>query len=124
MNKKEAILSVNIVWFILEVIEAIPIMILTNISALAKSALMLRSTMHFIGGMEIIVLGIGLLSIINSTGSLTLFKGESTGITADRITPKLKDTALRLWEIYILLTIIDTLLLKIKNLLKIENELV
>ncbi|WP_457564781.1 TrkH family potassium uptake protein [Caminibacter sp.] len=140
MNTKEAILSVNIVWFMLGVLGSIPLMILTHISFidgffesisgftttgatiyneisnLPKTALMLRSTMHWIGGMGIIVLGVGLLSLINPTGSLTLFKSESTGITADRITPKLKHTALKLWGVYFLLTVLDTILLKIEGM--------
>ncbi|WP_456488205.1 TrkH family potassium uptake protein [Caminibacter pacificus] len=140
MNTKDAILSVNIVWFMLGVLGSIPLMILTHISfidgffesisgftttgatiyneitTLPKTALMLRSTMHWIGGMGIIVLGVGLLSLINPTGSLTLFKSESTGITADRITPKLKHTALKLWGVYMLLTLIDAVLLKIEGM--------
>lgn len=140
MNTKEAILSVNIVWLMMGVLGAFPLMFLTHtefinaffesisgftttgatiyseISNLPKSALMLRSIMHWIGGMGIIVLGIGLLSIINPTGSLTLFKSESTGITPDKITPKLKHTALKLWEIYLFLTLIDCILLKIEGM--------
>ena len=140
MNTKDAILSVNIVWFMMGVLGAIPLMILTHISFtnaffesisgftttgatiysdisdLPKSALMLRSLMHWIGGMGIIVLGVGLLSIINPTGSLTLFKSESTGISPDKITPKLKHTALKLWGIYLLLTILDFALLKIEGM--------
>jgi trk system potassium uptake protein TrkH len=140
MNTKDAILSVNIVWFMMGVLGAIPLILLTHtsftdaffesisgftttgatiysdISGLPKSALMLRSIMHWIGGMGIIVLGVGLLSIINPTGSLTLFKSESTGISPDKITPKLKHTALKLWGIYLLLTIIDFGLLKIEGM--------
>jgi trk system potassium uptake protein TrkH len=40
--------------------------------------------MHWIGGMGIIVLGVGLLSFINPTGSLTLFQAESTGINVEK----------------------------------------
>ena len=107
MKIKDAILSVNLVWIMLGVLGAIPLMLETNvtfidgffeaasgftttgatiysdITDLPKNILMLRSTMHWIGGMGIIVLGVGLLSLINPTGSLALFKGESTGITPD-----------------------------------------
>ena len=56
----------------------------------------------------IIVLGVGLLSMINPTGSLSLFKAESTGIQLEKLTPKIKDTAMSLWIIYLLLTVVDT----------------
>jgi trk system potassium uptake protein TrkH len=71
-----------------------------------------RSLMHWIGGMGIVVLGVGLLSVINPTGSLSLFKAESTGISLDKLTPKIKDTALSLWAVYIVLTLSDMILLK------------
>ena len=72
-----------------------------------------RSLTHWIGGMGIIVLGVGLLSIINPTGSLSLFKAESTGISMEKLTPKIKHTALSLWGVYVILTIVDMTLLKL-----------
>ncbi|GAX86946.1 trk system potassium uptake protein [Lebetimonas natsushimae] len=140
MKIKEAILSVNLVWFMIGSLGAIPLMIGTHINFingffeaisgftttgatiysdidhLPKYILMLRSTMHWIGGMGIIVLGVGLLSFINPTGSLTLFQAESTGINVEKITPKLKHTALKLWEFYIFLTLIDMILLKLEGM--------
>jgi len=140
MKIKEAILSVNLVWFMIGSLGAIPLMLGThisfidgffeaisgftttgatiynNIDDLPKYILMLRSTMHWIGGMGIIVLGVGLLSFINPTGSLTLFQSESTGINVEKITPKLKHTALKLWGIYLFLTLLDMILLKIEGM--------
>ena len=140
MKTKDAILSVNLVWFLIGIMGAIPLIleshisfidaffesisgftttgatIYTNITDLPKNVLMLRSTMHWIGGMGIIVFSVGLLSIINPTGSMALFKSESTGISVDKITPKLKHTALQLWGIYLVLTFIDTILLKIEGM--------
>ena len=137
---KEAILSVNLVWILGGIIGAGALMvtsgisfvdgffesisgftttgatIYTHISNLHKVTLMLRSTMHWLGGMGIIVLGIGIIAMINPTASLALFKSESTGITATKITPKLKHTAANLWKVYILITIIDLLLLKLEGM--------
>jgi len=140
MKIKDAILSVNLVWIMLSTLGAIPLMLETHvtfidgffeaasgftttgatiysdIADLPKNILMLRSTMHWIGGMGIIVLGVGLLSLINPTGSLALFKGESTGITPDKVTPKIKHTALKLWGVYFTITFIDALLLKFEGM--------
>jgi trk system potassium uptake protein TrkH len=63
--------------------------------------------------MGVLVLSVGLLSVINPSGGLSLFKAEATGISVDKITPKIKDTAKTLWIVYITLTLIDTLLLKL-----------
>jgi len=140
MKIKDAILSVNLVWIMLAVQGAIPLMlgsgvsfvdgffesasgftttgatIYSDISDLPKHILMLRSTMHWMGGMGIIVLGVGLLSLINPTGSLALFKGESTGISPDKVTPKIKHTALKLWGIYFTITAVDMLMLKLEGM--------
>ncbi len=135
MKVKGGIIAVNIVWILLGISAAIPYIIYThisfssaffesisgytttgatvysNIEGLPHHILILRSLTHWIGGMGIIVLGVGLLSIINPTGSLSMFKAESTGISIDKIAPKIKDTALMLWAIYSGLTILDILFL-------------
>ena len=137
---KEAILSVNLVWILGGILGSFGLMILTHISFvdgffesisgftttgatiythisdLPKTALMLRSTMHWLGGMGIVVLSIGLLSMINPSTSIALFKSESSGIGISKITPKLKNTAMQLWKIYILITILDIALLKIEGM--------
>jgi trk system potassium uptake protein TrkH len=137
MSIKEGILAVNVVWFLLGIVGGFALYISTNISfasgffeaisgftttgatvytnleILPNFVLMLRSLMHWIGGMGIIVLGVGLLTFINPTGSLAMFKSESTGISLEKLTPKIRDTAIRLWGIYLLLTVLDAILLKI-----------
>lgn len=140
LSIKGGILSVNLIWMLLGIAGAIPLMLYTNISffdaffesvsgftttgatiftdieALPKSILYLRSLMHWLGGMGIIVLGVGLFSLINPSGSMTLFKAESTGIKMEKITPKVKDTAIRLWLIYILFTLADTIALHLAGM--------
>jgi len=140
LSIKGGILSVNLTWILLGVAGAIPLMLYTGISpadaffesvsgftttgatvftdieSLPKSILYLRSLMHWLGGMGIIVLGVGLFSLINPSGSMALFKAESTGIKMEKITPKIKDTAIRLWGIYILFTLIDTIALKLAGM--------
>ena len=137
LGVKESILSVNLLWIVLGIAGAIPLYIYTevsfasaffeaisgftttgatvytNIEALPHFILFHRSLMHWIGGMGVIVLGVGLLSIINPTGSLSLFKAESTGVTLEKLTPKIKNTALILWGVYAGLTFLDMLFLKL-----------
>ena len=133
---KESILVVNLLWILLGIAGAIPLYIYTHVSfasaffeaisgftttgatiytdieSLPHIILFHRSLMHWMGGLGVIVLGIGLISMINPTGSLSLFKAESTGIELEKLTPKIKDTALSLWGIYLVLTLLDMLLLK------------
>ncbi len=133
---KESIVSVNLVWILLGIGGALPLILQTgidfssgffeaisgftttgatvfsNIEDLPKNILLHRSLMHWIGGMGIIVLGVGLFPLINPSGSLSLFKAESTGISTDKITPRIKDTANKLWGVYLLFTIANILCLK------------
>jgi len=84
--------------------------ILTDIEAVDKSLLIWRSTTQWLGGMGVIVLTITVLPLLGS-GGINLFKAESPGPSADRLTPKFKDTAKLLWIVYISLTILQTILL-------------
>ncbi len=140
LSIKDGILSVNLVWILLGIAGAVPLVLYTevtwaeaffesisgftttgatiysNIEALPKSILFLRSLTHWLGGMGIIVLGVGLFSLINPSGSMALFKAESTGLKMEKATPKIKDTAIRLWGIYFLFTIVNALALKLAGM--------
>ena len=134
---KESILVVNLLWLLLGIAGAIPLILYTDISwssaffeavsgftttgatvyndieSLPHMILFHRSLMHWLGGLGVIVLGVGLLSMINPTGSISLFKAESTGVQLEKLTPKIKDTAISLWLVYLTLTFADMLLLKL-----------
>jgi len=69
-----------------------------------------RSITHWIGGMGIIVLTIAILPILG-IGGMQLFVAESPGPSADKLHPRIKETAKRLWAIYVLLTGLQTVLL-------------
>ena len=140
MKIKDAILTVNLIWLLLGILGAIPLVLSTDISFvdgffesvsgftttgatiytdianLPKHILLLRSLMHWLGGMGIIVLGVGLFSIINPTGSMALFKAESTGVKLEKMTAKIKDTAIKIWIVYLVLTLLDMFLLWIEGM--------
>ena len=85
--------------------------ILTDIESVPKGILFWRSMSQWIGGMGIIVLTVALLPIIG-VGGMQLFVAEAPGISPDKLKPRIKDTAKRLWLIYFGLTMIETFLLK------------
>jgi len=84
--------------------------ILTNIEALPKSLLFWRAMTHWLGGMGIIVLSLAILPMLG-VGGMQLFKAEVPGPTADRLKPRIQDTAKLLWGVYVLLTAVETGLL-------------
>ncbi|MBE0496196.1 MAG: TrkH family potassium uptake protein [Campylobacterales bacterium] len=140
LSLKEGILGVNLIWLLAGVAGGVPLWlysdirpmqaffeaisgftttgatVFTDIEALPYALLMLRSLMQWLGGMGILVLGVGLFSLINPSGSLALFKAEASGVKLEKITPKIKDTALMLWAIYFGLTCLNTLLLYLQGL--------
>ena len=70
------------------------------IEDLSHGLLFWRSFTQFIGGMGIIVFSIAILPLLG-IGGVQLFKAEVAGPTADKITPRIKQTAKLLWSIYI-----------------------
>ena len=84
--------------------------VLTNIEVVAKGILFWRSLTHWLGGMGIILLAIIILPALGLS-STQLFRAEVPGPTKEKISPKVKDTAVILWLIYLGLTILETILL-------------
>ncbi len=84
--------------------------ILPEIEGLPESILLWRALTHWLGGMGIIVLSLAILPMLG-VGGMQLFKAEVPGPTADRLKPRIQDTAKLLWGVYVLLTGIETGLL-------------
>jgi trk system potassium uptake protein len=84
--------------------------ILTDIEALPHGLLYWRSLTQWIGGMGIIVLSLAILPLLG-IGGMQLFAAEVPGVTKDKLHPRVKETAKRLWAIYLLLTIAEVILL-------------
>lgn len=84
--------------------------ILTDIEILPKSLLFWRSMTHWLGGMGIILLTLAILPLLG-IGGMQLFQAEVPGPTKDRLSPRIQDTARILWSVYLMLTIVETVLL-------------
>jgi len=77
---------------------------LTNgIESLPSGILFWRSFIQWIGGMGIVVFYIAILPILGS-GGIQLFKLEVPGPVADKIKPRLRETAKMLWMVYLGIT--------------------
>jgi len=84
--------------------------IFDEIESLPEGILFWRSLTHWIGGMGIIVLTVALFPLLGIAG-IELFVAEAPGPTADKVHPRIKETAKRLWFIYLGLTVTLFLLL-------------
>ncbi|WP_064966025.1 TrkH family potassium uptake protein [Tenacibaculum ovolyticum] len=140
IQKKEGYLIVTLGWLILSITGMLPYLlsgsipsttnaffetisgysttgssILTDIESMPKGILFWRSATHWIGGMGIIVLTIAILPLLG-IGGMQLFMAEAPGPSTDKLHPRITDTAKRLWQIYVLLTIVQFLLLKVAGM--------
>lgn len=89
--------------------------ILNDIEIVPKGVLFWRSTTQWIGGMGIIVLAVAILPLLG-IGGMQLFAAEAPGPSADKLHPRIADTAKRLWLIYFGYTIAETILLKVAGM--------
>jgi trk system potassium uptake protein TrkH len=89
--------------------------ILDDIESLPEGILFWRSLTHWIGGMGIIVLAIAILPLLG-IGGMQLFAAEAPGPSADKLHPRITDTAKRLWYIYVGYTVAETVLLKLAGM--------
>lgn len=84
--------------------------ILSDIESLPRGLLFWRSLTHWLGGMGIITLAIAIFPALGVSG-YHMFRGEVPGPTAERIQPRLAETAAILWGVYALLSLVEALLL-------------
>lgn len=89
--------------------------ILNDIESMPEGILFWRSLTHWIGGMGIIVLAIAILPLLG-IGGMQLFAAEAPGPSADKLHPRITDTAKRLWLIYFGYTAAETILLKVAGM--------
>ena len=140
MNKREGYIVVTFGWLIMALSGTLPYIftesissftdaffetmsgytttgasILNDIEAVPKGVLFWRSLTHWIGGMGIIVLAIAILPLLG-IGGMQLFAAEAPGPSADKLHPRITDTAKRLWLIYFGYTAAETLLLNVAGM--------
>jgi len=77
--------------------------VVTDTTSLARSLLLWRALTHWIGGMGIILFTIAILPLLG-IGGMQLFRAEVPGPVADKVRPRLVETARILWVIYLGLT--------------------
>ncbi len=132
---KEGFVTVALSWIVLSIMGALPFVlsrsipnpidalfetvsgftttgasILSDVEALPHCMLIWRSFTHWIGGMGVLVF---ILSLLPLTGGyhMNLMKAESPGPSVSKLAPKVQSTAKILYNIYIVMTIAQIILL-------------
>lgn len=79
--------------------------ILRPIETNSPGILMWRAITQWLGGMGVIVLVVAVLPAVGS-GGMDLLQAEAPGPTGERLTPRVRHTARRLWGVYLWFTIV------------------
>ncbi len=94
--------------------------VLTDIESNARGILFWRSLTHWLGGMGIIVLSLAVLPFLG-VGGMQLYKAEVPGPIPEKLTPRVQQTALLLWGVYMLLSLLETMALSFCGLNLFES---
>lgn len=136
MGKREGFLLTTLVWVAFSAFGMIPFLIcgtpmslsdaffesmsgftttgasiLQGIGHFSHGILLWRCLMQWIGGMGIILFTLAVVPMLNSSGGMQMFNAEVTGITHEKLRPRISQTAKSLWYMYIILTIVLCVLL-------------
>jgi trk system potassium uptake protein TrkH len=84
--------------------------VFTDVAAQTHSILLWRALTQWIGGMGIIVLSVAILPMFG-LGGMQLYSAEVTGVSYEKLSPRIADTAKHMWITYIGLTIAEGVLL-------------
>lgn len=134
---KEGLIIVGLSWVLLTIVGALPFCItreipsyidcifetasgftttgstiLTDVEALSHTSLFWRSFTHWIGGMGVLVFLLAILPMVGGS-SINIMKAESPGPSVGKLVPKIRQTAGILYKIYLGMTVIEIILLKI-----------
>ena len=82
--------------------------IIPDLEVITHGLLFWRSLTQWIGGMGIIVLSIAILPIFGLNG-MQLYAAEVSGLTYEKLSPRIADTAKMMWSTYLILTATEVL---------------
>ena len=131
MGKREGFLLTALTWVLFSIFGMLPFMlgdskmsisdaffeamsgftttgasVMTSIDHLSNGIHMWRCLMQWIGGMGIILFTLAVIPMLNHSGGMQMFNAEVTGVTRDKLSPRISQTAKGLWLVYIILTFI------------------
>lgn len=136
MAKREGFLLTALVWVVFSIFGMLPFLlckspltisdaffeamsgftttgasVMLSVEHLSHGILLWRCLMQWIGGMGIILFTLAVIPMFNQSGGIQMFNAEVTGITHEKIRPRISQTAKGLWLVYIILSIMLGVLL-------------
>ncbi len=93
--------------------------ILPEVESMSHCAMLWRCFTHWIGGMGVLVFLLAVLPLVGGS-NMQLMKAESPGPQVGKLVPKVRQTAVKLYQIYIALTVMEFVSLRIAGLIPFE----
>ncbi len=84
--------------------------VLQDVEGISKGILFWRSLIQWLGGMGIIVLSLAILPFLR-VGGMQLYKAEVPSPVPDKLKPRIKETAMTLWKVYVILSVLQVIFL-------------
>ncbi len=130
LGKREAFLMTGSVWVFFCIFGMLPFLICENsldfssaffeamsgftttgattianvVANMSHGIVIWQSIMQWLGGMGIVVFTLAIIPTLSSSGGVQMFNAEVTGITRNKLLPRIHQTAMFLWGIYFFLT--------------------
>lgn len=130
MGKREGILLTGLTWLFFSIFGALPFIfspldisisaaffestsgitttgasVIPSVEQCSHGILLWRAITHLMGGMGIILFTLAVIPMLNKQSGVQLFNAEVTGITHDKVKPRISHTAKCLWLVYIVLSL-------------------
>ena len=136
LGKREGYMLTALVWVVFSIFGMIPFMVsdlslgltdaycetmsgftttgcsvLSDVESLSHGIHLWRCLMQWIGGLGIMIFTLAVFPMLNSSGGMQMMNAELPGVTKEKLSPRVSQTAKRLWFIYLLLTVVLAVLL-------------
>lgn len=138
LSRVEGLAVVTLVWLVVSLFGAVPYMwggmgildslfesmsgftttgatVMRDFTLYSRGVFFWRSLTQWLGGLGVIALFIAVLPKLAIAGR-QLFFAEAPGPAEDRLTPRIRHTAIALWKVYAGLTLLQIILLKVAGL--------
>lgn len=136
VRSREGFIITSVIWIVFALFGVIPFMLTTKpigftdamfemISGLTTTGasmipdvesqthgiLLWRALSQWIGGLGIVLFMLAILPELNKASGISMFNAEATGITHDKLHPRIRQTAISIWGVYSAITLLSILLL-------------
>ena len=78
-----------------------------------------RCFSHWLGGMGIVLLGLAVLPLVGH-GGMALYRAEFSGAKSEKLKPRIAETALSLWKLYVAFTVAEVVALRLAGMTWLE----